>query len=180
MKTSTIVLLVLLGCGGLFLVMVVLCAGSAFYAYKQTDVNVSPKVDALFAKIDNGTFGETYLTETTPELRAIVSKEKWEQIGLTVKARLGRLKSKSMSRFNASQFNTTTTIDAVYDASFEKGAGTISVRYQSVNGQLLLNSFFVKSPVLDDVRVDAEVPALRRADSGFGEILCALRQAAEG
>ncbi len=52
MKTSTIVLLVFLGCAGLFVAMVVLCAGIGFYAYRQADVNVSPMVNALFAKMD--------------------------------------------------------------------------------------------------------------------------------
>ncbi len=148
MKARTIVLLVLLGCGGLLVAMVALCAGVLFFAYKTTDASVAPNVDALFAKIDNGTFGETYLTETTPELRAGVSKEKWEQIGLAVKTRLGRLQSKSMTKFNVKQVNADTVFDAGYDAAFEKGAGTISVKYKNVNGQWPLDKFSVDSPLL--------------------------------
>jgi hypothetical protein len=156
MKTSTIVLLVLLGCGGLFVVMIALCAGVFFFAQNRTSAAISPKIDALFAKTDDGTFGETYMTETTPALRANISKEKWAEIGLVVKQRLGRLQSKTMKQFSANQFNATTTIDAVYDASFQKGSGTISVRYTGVAGHLLLEAFYIRSPVLDNAALRQE------------------------
>ena len=87
MKTRSLVLLIVLGCGGLFAVMVAICAGAFFFAFKSTDAAVSPKVNALFAKIDDGTFGGAYATETSPELRAALSKEKWEQIGLNSQRR---------------------------------------------------------------------------------------------
>ena len=53
------------------------CAGFFFFAFKDMDAAVSPKIDALFAAIDDGTFGDTYGTETTPELRAATSQKEW-------------------------------------------------------------------------------------------------------
>lgn len=158
MKTRSVVLLVLLICGGLFLVTVVLCGGAAYLFYKNADASVSPRVDALFAKIDNGTFGEAYKTETSPEFRESVSKRQWDQIGLVVKERLGRLQSKSMRQFNAKQINANTVMDVVYDATFAKGSGTISVKYRFVNGQWLLDGFFVKSPTLNDLALQQKCP----------------------
>jgi hypothetical protein len=158
MKTRTVVLLVLLLCGGLSLVAVALCGGAFFFLYKNADASVSPRIDALFAKIDDGTFGDAYLTDTSLEFRERVSQEQWDQIGLVVKQRLGRLKSKSMSQFNARQLNATATIDAVYNASFAKGSGTISVRYRSIGGQWLLDRFYVQSPLLDDISAQQKCP----------------------
>jgi zinc-ribbon domain len=63
-----------------------------------------------------------------------------------------------MSQFNASQFNATTTIDAAYNAVFEKGHGTISVEYRTVSGQWLLNSFYVNSPLLSEPALTQKCP----------------------
>jgi hypothetical protein len=158
MKTSTAVLLVLLGCGGLFVLIVALCAGGFFFAQNRINAAIEPKVDALFAKIDNGTFGEAYMTETTPRLREAISKEKWAEIGLVINQRLGHLRSKSMRQFSANQVNAITTIDAVYDGSFEKGSGTITVRYTRVAENLLLEGFHVRSPLLDVATLQQECP----------------------
>ncbi len=63
-----------------------------------------------------------------------------------------------MTQFNANQVNATTTIDAAYNGVFEKGSGTISVQYRSVNGQWLLNAFCVTSPLLDNVVLSQKCP----------------------
>ena len=46
--------------------------------------------DALFSRIEDGTFGETYATETAPELRQVATQEQYERIGQTIRTRLGR------------------------------------------------------------------------------------------
>ena len=75
MKTRTIVIGIILGCGGLFVVMVAACAGLLFLGFRTTDAAFSPKIDALFAAIDNGTFKDAYYaTQTTPEYREGVSQ----------------------------------------------------------------------------------------------------------
>ena len=146
MKTRTVVLVVVFGCGGLFVALVGACAGVLFLVYRNTDTTVSPKIDSLFAAIDEGTFGKTYLAETTPELKAALSKEKYEQIGLAVKTRLGALRSKTLTQFNAQQFNAESTLSVVYSALFEKGSGTIRATFKSVDGEWRLHGFFVESP----------------------------------
>ncbi len=146
MKTKTLVIAIILACIGLFAVLIAACAGVFFLAYKNTDVALSPKIDALFAAIDNDTFSKTYLTETTPEFREAISKEKYEQIGLAVKARLGSLQSKTLMQFNASQFNAHSYMAVNYSASFQKGSGTIRAQFKSVDGEWRLVSFYVDSP----------------------------------
>ena len=59
----------------------VACGGFFYYMYKSMDQEISPKIDALFAAIDEGTFGNTYTTETTPEMRQATSKEDYLKLG---------------------------------------------------------------------------------------------------
>jgi hypothetical protein len=148
MKTRTLVITIILACGGMFLAMIAVCVAAFFLVYKNVDKMVSPKVDALFAAIDNGTFGETYATETTPEFRAATSRKDYEQIGQAVKNRLGRLQSKTLTQFNAQHFPGGSCFEAAYSARFEKGSGTISVRFKSVEGEWRLLYFGVTSPEL--------------------------------
>ena len=148
MKTRTLVIGTLLGCGCLFLVSVVACGGFFIYMYKNADKEISPKIDSLFAAMDKGTFGDTYGTETTPEMQQVFPKEKYEQLGRTVKNRLGRLQSKFLISWNSQQFNLDTTTNVVYTASFEKGQGTIQAGFKLVNGEWRLLNLRVNSPEL--------------------------------
>jgi hypothetical protein len=148
MKTKTIVITVILGCCGLFVVAVAVCGGAFYFIYKNADADVSPQIDRLFAAIDNGTFGDAYLTDTTPEMRAVVSKEKWEQIGKAVKSRLGRLQSKTLTQFNAKYLNADSFLSVAYSATFNKGNGQIRAQFKSVNSQWRLLSIYIDSPLL--------------------------------
>jgi hypothetical protein len=148
MKTKTIARLVVLICGGLLVIGVVLWTRTFFSAYEETAKAVSPRIDSLFARGKIDPFAEAYLTHTTPELRAAVSQKKWQQIEDAIEARLGRLDSKALTQLNVKQANASTVVDAVYDAWFEKGNGTISVRYKVVAEQWLLDKFSVDSPLL--------------------------------
>jgi hypothetical protein len=147
MKSRKPLVVIGLACGGGFLVLAI-CAGGLYWLYKTADSAVSSKIDALFAMIDNGTFGEAYQTETSPELQKVVSREKWQQIGRVVKQRLGRLCSKSLTQFNVAQFNLSATIKVVYDASFEKGPGTISAQFRTIRGEWRVDSLYVNSSLL--------------------------------
>jgi hypothetical protein len=145
MKTRTLLLVIFLACGGLMAACIAACAGAFVFMYRIADTAVSPKIDALFAAIDKGTLGATYLTETTPEFRAAVSRKEYEDLGRAIKTRLGSLRSKTLTQWNASQFNADSCIEAVYSASFEKDSGTIVARFKSVDGQWRLLYFGVNS-----------------------------------
>lgn len=149
MKTRSIVLLVVLGIGGVFVASVGCCSGVAILAYRgyrSTEAAVSPKLDEMFRAIEADRFGETYESETTPELRQTATKEKYEQIGRTVKTRLGSLQAKSLVQFNARQMNADTYTDVVYRATFEKGTGTIKARLKKSGGEWKFVSFHIDSP----------------------------------
>jgi hypothetical protein len=146
MKTQSIIALVLVIAGGLFLSVVALCAGSLFFTFRAMDSSISPMIDELFVAIDDDKFAETYDTHTTPEFRKVASREQYVQIGQTIKTRLGKLKSKTMSRFNVQQRNANQFADVVYSGTFENGTGTISAKLRKVGDQWQLVAFHVNSP----------------------------------
>jgi hypothetical protein len=158
MKTSTLVIFIVLACGGLFLALVAACAGFFYYTYQSMDVSLSPKIDALFAAIDDGTFGETYETIAAAELRHLQTKAKYEETGQIIKARLGSLRSKSRTQFNIQQVNATTIADVAYSAVFEKGKGTILAQFKTVGGQWRLTGFRVNSPEFEKALVTEKCP----------------------
>lgn len=137
---------ILLGCGGLLVVTIASCAGLAFYMYKNADATISPRIDTILAAMQRDDFGDTYLTETTPELRQVASLEQYEQLGARVRTRLGALKSKSMTNVSMRQLNANTYTDVGYTAVFEKGTGSIVARLQKIDGNWLFTSLNINSP----------------------------------
>ena len=145
MKTKTIVILAVSACGALF-IAIAACAGVFFFTFRDMHATLSPTVDELFAAIEDGSFAATYDTHTTPELRQTVTREQYRDLGLTIKTRLGALKSKSLRQFNVRQMNAVGYADVAYNATFENGTGTISGRFKKVGDQWLIISFHVNSP----------------------------------
>jgi RNA polymerase subunit RPABC4/transcription elongation factor Spt4 len=81
-------------------------------------------------------------------MRQTTSKENYEQLGKSIKNRLGKLQSKILVSWNTRQFNAETTTTVVYAATFEKGPGTIEATYKLLDGQWRLVNFRVNSPNL--------------------------------
>jgi hypothetical protein len=146
MKARSIIALVILLAGGLFVSVIALCGGTLYLTFSQMDSSISPVIDELFVAMENDKFAETYDTHTTPELQRVSSREQYAQIGQLIKTRLGKLKSKSMTRFNAQQMNATRTADVVYNGTFEKGTGTITAKLKQVGDKWQLVAFNVNSP----------------------------------
>jgi hypothetical protein len=145
MKTRTIVIGIILACGGLLLAAIAVCAGFFYFAFKNMDAAVSPKIDELFAAIDGGTFSGKYEAETTPEFKKATSHEQWDQLGSAIKSRLGSLKAKHITQFNVQQLNADQFADVTYSATFEKGSGDIVARLRNAGGQWRLVAFRVNS-----------------------------------
>ena len=146
MKTKTIVVLVLLLGSGLLVSLIALCAGGLFLSFKAMDTAITPQIDSLFVAIENGKFADTYDTHTTSELQKVASREQYAQIGQMIDTRLGKLKSKSLTRFNIRQMNANQYADVVYNGVFEKGTGTITAKLKKSGDQWLLVAFHVNSP----------------------------------
>ena len=146
MKTKTIVILVVSACGALFIAAIVSCAGFFFLTFRNMDATLSPTIDELFAAIDNDTFAEMYDTHTSSELQKTVTREQFEELGLTIETRLGSLKSKSLRQFNVRQNNANRYADVVYNATFGNGSGTISGRFKKDGDRWLVVNFHVNSP----------------------------------
>ena len=146
MKNRSLLILILLGCGIFAVLAIGFCAGFLYLSFSNTEDAISPRIDAMFLAIENNTFGETYLTETAPELRKGASKEQYEQMGDAIRTRLGSLTSKKMVRCNVRQFNNVSYADVVYSATFEKGTGTITARLTRSGRKWLFVTFRVNSP----------------------------------
>ena len=155
MSKGKTIAIVIATCGGLGILLIGSCAGLLFMGFKNTDASVSPRIAAMFLAIRNDTFGETYETETTQELRNVVSKEQYKALGDSIGVRLGALKSKSMQGFNMRQFNADSYVDVTYNATFEKGNGTIVAKLKKQNGKWRFVTFRVNSPVFEQDLVTA-------------------------
>jgi len=158
MSNTKIVALVLATCGAFGIVLIAACAGFGFYAFKSANGSVGPEIDRLFAAIDNDTFSETYETDTTPEFRSQSSKQQYADIGKAVKNRLGRLQSKRMSSFNIRQHNADSYVDVAYNASFEKGKGTIAAKMKKQGDQWKIVTLRVNSPAFEKDLATATCP----------------------
>jgi hypothetical protein len=145
MKTKTIIIVVS-ACGALAVAAVVSCAGFLFLTFRHLDAEISPTIDELFAAIADDSFVETYDTHTTSEFQQIVTREEYEELGLTIKTRLGFLKSKKMQHFVVRQNNATRYANVSYSATFEHGHGTITARFKKDGERWLLVRFHVNSP----------------------------------
>jgi len=158
MSNTKIVMLVLAACGALGIALIGACAGLGFYAFKSANSTVGPEIDRLFAAIDNDTFAETYESDTAPEFRKQTSKEQYADIGKAVKNRLGPLKSKTMTGFNIRQHNADAYVDVAYNASFEKGKGTIAAKMKKQGGQWKIVTLRVNSPAFEKDLATATCP----------------------
>src|SRR5262245_36862438 len=135
MSAGKIIAIVLAACGGLGVLMIALCAGGLYCGYKTANDSVAPEIDRLFAAVVDGTFADTYQTDTTQEFRSVTSEEQYADIGKAIATRLGRLKSKTLKGFNFRQMNADSLVDVTYNATFEKGSGTIVARMKKQEGQ---------------------------------------------
>ena len=158
MSTGKVIAIVGIGCGIVGFALIAAC-GSLFYlGYKTANTSVGPEIDRLFAAIDDGTFADSYETETTQEFRNATSKDQYADIGKAVSTRLGRLKSKSLKNFNMRQHNADSYVDVVYDAQFEKGTGQILAKMKREKGQLKLVNFRVNFPIFTQDIATAKCP----------------------
>lgn len=135
-----------LGCAFLIVIGVSSCAGVLFWSYRSLDTDITPVIEELFAAIADGKFGDTYDTHTTSELRGVVSREKYEELGQAIQTRLGSLRSKTLRGFRMHTNNATTTANVTYEATFERAKGAIRANLRKDGDRWLLLAFNVDSP----------------------------------
>jgi len=158
MSTGKTVAIILAACASLGIIGIASCAGLLYVGYKNTDAAISPRIDAMFSAMEDGTFSDTYQTETTQELRSVATKEQYEATGQAVAMRLGALKSKTLRTFSARQQNADSYADVTYDALFEKGNGVVIASMKKVGGEWKFLSFRVTSPVFEQDLATARCP----------------------
>lgn len=137
------------GAGALLLAMIAACAGLMVVGYRSAssaDGEISTAVDELMRRAANGTFAGTYESATTAELRRSVTAADYAKLGDLIKTQLGGLKSKHLDRINLRQVNANSYADVAYQATFERGSGTITATLRRSDGRWLFQSFRVNSP----------------------------------
>jgi hypothetical protein len=150
-KTKTLIL-IFTACAGVGVLVIGSCAGLLYSGYKNTEAAISPRIDSMFAAMDNQSFSATYETETTQELRNVVSKEQYSALGDTIQTRLGRMNSKSLQGFKMQKSTNGAFIDVSYQAKFESGDGTILARLKKEGSEWKFVNFRVNSPLfLQDI-----------------------------
>lgn len=131
--------------GAAFLLGVALF-GCGFQDMAAASAQASKALDALFQSLDQGTWLETYETKLAPEFRNVTSKADYEKLGQTIHDRMGKLTSKEQKQFFVRNWNGVLTVEASYDAQFEKGKGTLRASLKKVGENWLVLSFAVNSP----------------------------------
>ena len=151
-----------LGCGVVvILAIVAACAGLMVVGYRSASSangEVSAVIDELMREAAKGSFAETYETATTAELRKAVTAADYAKLGELIKTHLGPLKSKHLNRINLRQVNANSFADVAYQATFERGSGTITATLRRSDGRWLLQSFNVNSPVFVNDLPDQTCP----------------------
>jgi len=138
MQTKTIVIGVLALCALLAAAVVASCAGVMYFSFRDLNTNLAPAIDEFFAETEGDSFEKTYDTLMADEYRAAATRKQHEQMGRTVRIRLGRLKTKSMQQFQVRSTPSGTYANVVYSATFEKGTGQISAQLRKVGDKWLI------------------------------------------
>jgi len=123
-----------------------LSSGCGLRDMSAAPTEVSQAIDALFLTADQGTWAATYETQTTAGLRQNFSKENYDKLGRAIHDRLGKLVSKSSKSFFVKSMNGVVTVDASYDAQFDKGKGTIRATLVKTGGIWRYQGLWVGSP----------------------------------
>lgn len=146
-NTAKTVAIIFACSAGIGVVAIGSCGGLLYVGYKRADSSASPRIDDMFAAIDQDSFAETYDTMTTRAFRDVVTKEQYTELGHAIKSRLGAFQSKSLRSVKMHQSTSGRYLEVRYDARFEKGNGTIRARMTEEGGEWKFVSFRVESPL---------------------------------
>lgn len=159
MKTGKLVALILGLCGGAGLLLIAVCGGLLYSGYRDADASISPKIDAMFAAIANDQFANSYASETTPELKKVVTEEQFVELGKTINLRLGKLETKTRRGFKTRYHIGHSYTDVTYSAVFEKGKGTITATLEKQDGDWKFVFFRLHSPVFEQDIASQKCPS---------------------
>ena len=119
--------------GILGLSLLAICSGSLLSVSKM-DASVSPKIDALLVAIEKDQAGPAYVTQTSNDLKKVVTQEQFISMAKAINLRLGKLKKKVLRGVIKKHRNLDTYMDVTYAADFAKGKGTIRATLKKEEG----------------------------------------------
>lgn len=168
-KRSPVVFWIMLIAGGaslLFVACAGLCGASIFFGTKSVGA-ASERVDEFFAAVEQKRFAAIYDTEASAQYRTVSSREKHIEFGEMIDKHLGPLKSKTMQNFNSASLNGRSQVVVVYNATFEKGNGTIHAKLVWENGGWKFEEVRVQSPIFDKTVICAACGAKHPVTAKF-------------
>lgn len=112
---------------------------------------VSDRVDQLFVSITAGEAEQIYESMCSPRFREVASLEKFQSLCERIQSRLGGVKSKSSTQFDMPYQAGDPVASVAYQATFDKGRGTMLATFEKIEGEWLLLRLNVNAPeLLDD------------------------------
>jgi hypothetical protein len=150
--------------GILGLSLLAICSGSLLSVSKM-DASVSPKIDALLVAIEKDQAGPAYVTQTSNDLKKVVTQEQFISMAKAINLRLGKLKKKVLRGVIKKHRNLDTYMDVTYAADFAKGKGTIRATLKKEDGNWRFVAFQVNSPAFEQDIVNQECPSCRKPHS---------------
>lgn len=140
------VVIVTLCASGVLLSLIAACGGFGLVKVSRLNGAISSETDRVIDTLNRGGLRTFYETETAPEFRSAVPLEAFEELGALVRTRLGFLKSKKATQFQVRTHNGAAFTTVAYAATFEKGAGAVTVIFKEETDDWRLAGFYVSSP----------------------------------
>ncbi|QDU54570.1 hypothetical protein [Aeoliella mucimassa] len=118
---------------------------------EKANAAVSDEVDQLFRDIQAEKIKQIYEQTLSPKFREVATLEEFETITERLRTRLGALQSKTISTSEVNPYEGTLVASANYEATFEKGAGSLLVSFEQQGDEWQLLRLRVNAPqLLDD------------------------------
>jgi len=134
------------GVGAAVLLAGLLCSGCGAGDMAAAPAQVSQAVDSLLQSAELGTWSTTYDGMTTAGLRQNFPKEAYDRLGRGIHDRLGKLVSKSTKSFFVRSMNGVVSVDAIYEAQFDRGKGTVRTNLIKIDGSWRFHGLWLSSP----------------------------------
>jgi hypothetical protein len=145
-RPSRLLRWVLFGFGGLILVGGS-CIGGFYLLMKRGQAEVEPVAEAFVATMSIRDY-KTAHALFTAEARQAVNADDFEWFGKKLDALLGAIQTKDVSGFRVNKNTAGSEASLVYDVTFAKGPGTLTIILREVGGNWVVHGYFVHSPLM--------------------------------
>lgn len=131
---------------GTAVALAAICAGTIFFTLENAEDSIAPRIDQFLVALDRGLAGDLYDSVlNSDDLRASISKERYEEICKTISSKLGNSKSKSLRRLGVWRTNNLQFAEVRYRLFFERGEATLYAKLARKNDEWQFLNVQIKS-----------------------------------